>query len=49
MIVANPVIDGKRTKQMKGLKFWAWLVSLSAADLAKVKSLLNLAETKNWK
>lgn len=49
MIVANPVIDGKRTKQMKGLKFWAWLVSLNAADLAKIRNLLNLAETKGWK
>ena len=49
MIVANPVIDGKRTKQMKGLKFWQWIVSLSAADLAKVRNLLSVAETKNWK
>ena len=49
MIVANAVIDGKRTKQMKGLKFWAWIIGLTPADLARVKTLLILAETKGWK
>ena len=49
MIVANPVIDGRRTKQMKGLKFWAWVVSLNSADMVKVRNLLTLAETQGWK
>lgn len=49
MVIANAVIDGKRTKQMKGLKFWQWIVSLTAADLGKVRNLLTLAETRGWK
>ena len=49
MIVANPVIDGKRTKQIKGLKFWAWIVGLNSADLAKIRNLLSIAETKGWR
>ena len=49
MIVANPVIDGKRTKQIKGLKFWGWLANLNASDLAKIRNLLSLAETRGWK
>jgi hypothetical protein len=49
MVVANAVIDGKRTKQMKGMKFWQWIVSLTPADHAKLRNLLTLAETKGWK
>jgi len=49
MIVANAVIDGKKTKQMKGLKFWHWIVGLTPSDLATLKNLLTLAETKGWK
>lgn len=45
MIVANAIIDGKRSKQMKGLKFWSWIVSLNPADLAKLRNLLTVADT----
>ncbi len=49
MVVAVAIIDGKKTKIMFGLKKWLWLVSLNAADLAKVRNLLSIAETKGWK